>query len=88
MITHDIGNFFWGIDNIKGKMTEPTTAVYEIEHYLFRQCPDARVYRIFPGKALIYGRWIPGKPVNEHLMEALKGRELVQTSESPALLGP
>lgn len=75
MITHDIGQFFWGVDKIKGRMTAKSTSVYEVEHHLFRQCPNARVHRIFPGRALVYGRWQPGKPVYEHLMEAVRGRE-------------
>lgn len=76
MITHDIGKFFWGIENVKGKFIRDVSTVHEGSHP-YRYCPNANFIHVTPSKALVLGWWkTRDVPAHVHLMEAIKGREL------------
>ena len=78
MITHDVGRIFWGITNANVPKYFGTDPVY-LNEYPYHKCERALFIHIWPRKAIAMGVWKPRiVSINEHLMEALQGRELVQ----------
>jgi hypothetical protein len=83
VITHDIGNAFWGIEDAYSIPFHFRTPVHENEHPF--RVSHAHVFNILPGKALVVGVWRPGSLTPEkHLLQALRGR-FVGTEDLPQL---
>jgi hypothetical protein len=83
MITHDIGNGFWGIEKAYKVPFHFRTPVHENEHPF--RVSRAHGFCIIPGKALLVGIWQPGVLTPEkHLLEAIRGR-LIGTEDIPQL---
>jgi hypothetical protein len=79
MITHDVGEYFWGIDVAHDIPFYCKTTVHENEHPF--RVSRAHVIDLKCGKAFVFGRWCPGNPsIEKHLMEALRARLVPQTA--------
>jgi hypothetical protein len=73
MITHDMGNMFWGIDRAYGVPLYFRTTVHENEHPF--RVSMAHGFHFLPGKALLVGTWKPSSlNPDKHLLQALGGR--------------
>jgi hypothetical protein len=78
---HDLRNsLFYGFENVRGRFVYDVASVHEIE-YPFRKCDKALYIHILPGKALVLGKWKEGEELEQHLLEAMRGRVHVQAEE-------
>lgn len=74
MISHDKGNFFIGVENVKGNFIFDIASVHEVE-YPYRKCEHALFIHIWPHKALVLGKYSAHSGhVTAHLLEALGGK--------------
>lgn len=65
---------FIGIESVSGLFIYDIASVHEIEHP-FRKCDKALYLHLWPGKAVVLGKWKDKiKPLEDHLIEALRGR--------------
>lgn len=86
MITHDLGRIFCGMTNANIPKVTGIDKVY-LNEYPYHKCEHALFFHVWYRKALVIGIWKPRKvSVNEHLLEALKGREVVSAEEKAVIL--
>jgi hypothetical protein len=75
---------FTGVESIKGFFLFDIAPVHEIEHP-FRKCSHALYLHAWPGKAVVLGIWRKNtKTLEEHLLEALRGRVMENVQENRA----
>lgn len=81
MLSSNNSRWFAGKQSVKGLFLFDLASVHEID-YPYRKCKRALFIHIFPRWSIYFGRWNIGTTnIDEHLLEALKGRIYVQENE-------